>query len=247
MNFVSISDVHIKTDNDLSAVSFRKFLNHPKTYSADVVILLGDIFDFLVGGHHQYIDKFKVTIQAIIELSKSKKIIYIEGNHDFHLKNLVQLMLKEGLYLPNFELHRSYTVIKDGVDIYLGHGDELEIDNYGHRAFKAFVGNKFMASIAKYIPYNLLNTTGENASGASRRLNDYSYTEEEAERIKIKYHGYAKTISDKLSVSKVVCGHSHVKDLFKLENLTYINNGYFPKSKCFISYESGQFQFIEIS
>jgi UDP-2,3-diacylglucosamine hydrolase len=247
MNFVSISDVHIKTDNDLSAVNFRKFLTHPKTNTADVVILLGDIFDFLVGGHHQYLEKFKTTILAIIELSKHKKIIYIEGNHDFHLENLIQEMIKSGLNQKNFELHHSYTIINDASDIYLGHGDELEIDNYGHRAFKAIVGNRFMAKIAKYIPYKLLSTTGENASSASRRLNDYSYTEVEAERIRNKYHGYAKSISEKLNVKKVVCGHSHVKDQFQTEKLIYVNNGYFPKSKSFISYENGQFQFIEIN
>lgn len=247
MNFVSISDVHIKTDNDLSAIGFRKFLSHEKTNEADFVVLLGDIFDFLVGGHYQYIDKFNDTIMAIIELSKIKKIIYIEGNHDFHLRNLICEMTKRGLNSRNFELHRSYTVISDGFEIYLGHGDELETDNYGHRIFKAIVGNRFMAMIAKYIPYKLLSITGENASGASRRLNDYSYTETEATRIKNKYHEYVLGICTKLQIKKIVCGHSHVKDHYKTDKVNYINNGYFPKSKSFVSFEKGDFKFIEIS
>jgi len=248
MNFVSISDVHIKNDNYLSCNKFRQFLKHPKTLSADMVILIGDVFDFLVGGHSQYLQKFSSSINSIIELSKTKKIIYIEGNHDFHLEHLVVQMVRKGLNQKNFQLIKGHTILNDqDKKIYIGHGDELEFDNYGHRLFKAAVGNKLMSKVAKYIPYRLLSKAGENASGASRRLNDYYYSEIDAIKIKAKYHKYVHAISDKMQVDMVICGHSHVQDYYESNNMIYANNGYVPKSSVFIAYDSGKIQFININ
>ena len=81
MNIYFVSDVHIKEDNDEASVLFRKFLDEAK--NSDVIVLLGDIFDLVVGGHFDWIEKFPQSFKKISEISKTKKTYFIEGNHDF--------------------------------------------------------------------------------------------------------------------------------------------------------------------
>jgi len=52
------------------------------------LILMGDIFDLLVGTSSYLKDKFKAEIALIDSIAKNIEVIYIEGNHDFYLKSL---------------------------------------------------------------------------------------------------------------------------------------------------------------
>jgi len=52
------------------------------------LILMGDIFDLLVGTSSYLKDKFKTEIALIDSIAKNIEVIYIEGNHDFYLKPL---------------------------------------------------------------------------------------------------------------------------------------------------------------
>ena len=58
MKIVSISDVHIKTTDDERAQILTSFLSSQDAKEADEIILLGDIFDLMVGNKFQYVDKY---------------------------------------------------------------------------------------------------------------------------------------------------------------------------------------------
>ena len=52
------------------------------------LILMGDIFDLLIGTSSYLKDRFKTEIALIDTIAQNMEVIYIEGNHDFYLKNL---------------------------------------------------------------------------------------------------------------------------------------------------------------
>ena len=97
MKFSSISDVHIKNADDCPRLDlFLKFLNSNEVSQSNKIFLLGDIFDIFVGNHEEYIDYYSSIFSKLDELSKSgKSIYYIEGNHDFHLKQLMETFAKK--------------------------------------------------------------------------------------------------------------------------------------------------------
>lgn len=53
MQIVTISDVHIRPNCEKSYAVWENFLTHSKVKSADKIILLGDIFDLMIGEKHQ--------------------------------------------------------------------------------------------------------------------------------------------------------------------------------------------------
>lgn len=52
------------------------------------LFLMGDMFDFISGESFYFIKKNKEIIDLLNELSKSIEMIYLEGNHDYNLKEL---------------------------------------------------------------------------------------------------------------------------------------------------------------
>ncbi|OPX26720.1 MAG: hypothetical protein B1H07_03685 [Campylobacteraceae bacterium 4484_166] len=64
------------------------FLDTLSQNQTKTIFLSGDIFDFLSYHIKYFREKNKKTIESINSLSKTKDIIYLEGNHDFNLKDI---------------------------------------------------------------------------------------------------------------------------------------------------------------
>ena len=94
-SYAFISDLHIKKAHDEPSKVLRSFFSHEKVQNSDVVFLLGDIFDFLIGEHKAYIKEYAFFFESILELIENGKVIYFfEGNHDFHFSNTITSFLK---------------------------------------------------------------------------------------------------------------------------------------------------------
>jgi len=70
--------------------AFLSLLNSIKTKELKIpqLILMGDIFDLLVGNSPYLKDRFKKEIELLDSIAKEIEVIYLEGNHDFYLKPL---------------------------------------------------------------------------------------------------------------------------------------------------------------
>src|SRR5690606_25850253 len=125
-------------------------------------IFLGDIFDLMVGPKYQYLEEFKFFFDKITELAKlNKKIIYIEGNHDFHIKPVF-----EKLNSPNISVVKgAYQIEDSGKKILFEHGDELDFNNSSYKQWKKIYSSKIMELSLKYIfPYRMIRAIGNSAS-----------------------------------------------------------------------------------
>jgi UDP-2,3-diacylglucosamine hydrolase len=99
------------------------------------LFLMGDIFDLLFG-HNEYIQTFsKEAIALLQELSKTLEIIYLEGNHDFCLKEVfpnIKVYPREEQPI-HFKLNEQ--------DVYLSHGDKYET-GFGYNLYSKLLRSK---------------------------------------------------------------------------------------------------------
>jgi UDP-2,3-diacylglucosamine hydrolase len=248
MKIVSISDLHIKSQEDEASKILMRFFRHDHTASADAVFLLGDIFDLMVGPHATYEEQFCEFFSECEKIIKrDQKLYYIEGNHDVHIRKLFfRYFSSKGIdYKDRFFIHQSPIEIESKDFKYLlSHGDEYDFENINYQNYKKFIYRPFMRFIGEnLIPYHLINFLGTRASRISREAGKKNFDKEKV-RQKIR-NGVEKIITVKYQF--IVGGHSHVLDEYKTSNKsTYINNGFPLLDKKFISIENEKYQFIDL-
>ena len=235
MAICTISDLHIKTPGDSGHLLLKKFLDHPQVRSSKHIALLGDIFDLWVGDISHKYESFKDVFDSLDILAREgKKVYYFEGNHDLHLKNLETKV-------QNIQYVRDYIVLNiESKAILLSHGDWFDLDDRVYYHYRRFIGSRGVAKVVLGVMgEKLINNIGEMASKMSRSRNNQKYSFEASDEVREKFRSLAYQAARKYKVDIVVWGHSHVKDIYTLDGMTYINNGYAPFDKTF-NYISAQ-------
>lgn len=232
----------------------KAFLENAMGPDVSVVLLLGDIFDLMLGGHKEFITKHRKVFDGMAKvILADKKIYYFEGNHDYHLSELFSVFLKD-YNLPE----SGFSYIKKGIILnvedvvyFATHGDEVEIENTGYRIFKAIMNNRFMSLFTtEVLSFELIDKLGEWVSNKSREKNSNRYSAPEMQgRIKEKFRRSAESFVQSLDekIDYLVCGHSHVKDNFLCTSGTrYLNNGYAPITKTYLVIDNSGARFHDL-
>jgi UDP-2,3-diacylglucosamine hydrolase len=248
MKIASISDLHIKSQEDEASKILMRFFRHNHTVSADAIFLLGDIFDLMVGPHATYekqFSEFFLECEKIIK--RGQKLYFIEGNHDVHIRKLFfrYFSARNIDYKDRFFIFQSPIELKSKNFKYLfSHGDEYDFENTNYQNYKNFIYKPFMRFIGEnVVPYHLINFLGTRASKISRKAGKKNFDKEKV-RLKIR-NGVEKIITGKFHF--IVGGHSHVLDEYKTShNSIYINNGFPLLDKKFILIEDEKYQFIDL-
>ncbi len=243
MRLAAISDVHVKVPNDEADRLLSKFLVHPEVLSADYVLLLGDIYDLMVGPHTQYFHQFRHHFQAMDELLRlGKKVYFFEGNHDVHLEKLFRDVWKNADVIVS---QQPVVLELNGKTYYVSHGDEHEVDNLTYHRYIRFIRSKPLKFVADYLmPYGVLNYIGRRASKVSRKKGLKRF---DAEGVRHTFReGVRKTTEGKFDF--VLGGHSHVKDLYQIPGTPslYLNNGYALNSGTFICIHDHEVKFLPL-
>ena len=244
MKIAAISDVHVKAPNDEADKLLTAFLNHPEVSSSDYILLLGDIFDLMVGPHEAYLKLYPHLFGRIDQLVKSgKKVMFFEGNHDVHLERLFKKIWKNNEVLITQDPKVESI---DGKKYYFSHGDEHEIDNHSYHRYMRFIRSRPLKFVADFVmPYAVLNFFGERASKISRKKGSKKF---DAEGVRTRFrHGVSVTTKGEFDF--VLGGHSHVKDQFVIpgSHSVYLNNGYALNSKTFILIDNHNPAFVSLT
>lgn len=252
MKFSAISDVHIKVSGDDAEILLLNFLRNPDVQSSDVILLLGDIFDLMIGPHSQYFVRFHAFFEEIKKLIKNgKKICYVEGNHDFHLEKLYKkfFTVHKELDATLFSMGPYFIFADSGKQIYFCHGDDIELHNRNYKIFKRIVTSAPLRYYANNLmPHFLIRNIGEYSSEKSRKRNNKRYSlAADLTPVKMNFRESAEVFFQKSRHEIIVCGHSHVKDYYiSSEGFEYVNNGYAQHTKTYISIEDGNISFKPI-
>ncbi len=147
-NSLFIADAHYPNHGDYFLRLLQKIDN--KEILIPQLFLMGDIFDLLFG-YNNYIKTFSnKAIILLQKLSKEIDIYYLEGNHDFCLKDV----------FPNIEVYNRETQpIKfrlGNKEIYLAHGD-LYKTGFGYNLYCRLLRNKFTLNSLKLFERKIID------------------------------------------------------------------------------------------
>ncbi len=252
MKFAAISDVHVKRAGDQAENLLLAFLRNPDVQSSDVIFLLGDIFDLMIGPLSQYFVRYQAYFDEIKNLIKNgKRICYVEGNHDFHIRELYRkyFLINSELDSSLFSMAPYFEFFDADKKIYLAHGDDIELGNPSYKLFKAIVQSPPLRYYANNLmPHFLIKGIGEYSAEKSRKRNNKRYsTEADLTPVKDNFRLSAEVFFKKRPSQIIVLGHSHVKDHYvSPSGFEYVNNGYAQHTKTYISIENGNISFKSI-
>jgi len=139
-NALFIADAHYPHHGNNFLEILEKLEN--KTIKTTQLFLIGDIFDLLFG-YNNYIQTFsKEGITLLQKLSQNIEIIYLEGNHDFCLKEIfpdIKLYTREEQPV-HFKLNNK--------NIYISHGDKYQT-GLGYNLYSKILRNKTTLTLLK--------------------------------------------------------------------------------------------------
>lgn len=252
MKIAVISDVHVKVAGDQADQLLLAFLRNDEVKECDHIFLLGDIFDLMIGPHSQYFVRFQSYFDELKKLIKAgKKISYVEGNHDFHIRKLYRKFFDVNTDLDRslFSIAPFFELEDQGKKMVFCHGDDIELGNPSYKIWKGVVTSPPLRYYANYLmPHFLIKSVGEYSSEKSRKRNNKRYSlEADLEPVRINFRKSAEVFYQRHPFQVLVCGHSHVKDYYvSNRGFEYVNNGYAQKSKTYVSIIDGHVSFKDI-
>jgi len=210
MKRIVVSDTHIGSKFYKS----EQLLSFLKSESYDELILAGDIIDFI---------KIPIFTERCLEIisavNYNKKIIYVVGNHDQSLLNLV------GKNVHNVEFVKRYDFESHGRNFRIEHGDEYD---------KGVLHNKIFVTILSVIQ-NILEFTFNF---------DFTTWWTEKQIKKHKLRSVIHILRHNPDVDVFIMGHTHIPEALVWINSdedikTYINAGDWVTHQTYVTIVDG--------
>jgi UDP-2,3-diacylglucosamine pyrophosphatase LpxH len=213
---IVLSDIHLGSINS-KAKEVVRFLNKN---TCQTLILNGDIIDgwqLKKGGKwkKQHTRFFRIVLK-MIEKNKTK-VIYLRGNHDDFLDNIVPFTFNDISIIKEFVLERK------GKKYLVLHGDIFDAitTNLKWLAMLGDIGYTFLLwvnkiynnrRIRKGLPYfSLSQAVKQKVKSAVSYISNY-----ETELVKL---------ARKKGCSGVICGHIHHPAITQYDDIVYMNSG----------------------
>lgn len=246
MNFSSISDLHIKEENDKGHQLLKAFVSSQEVLKSDTVYFLGDIFDFMVGDKKQYLEKYSFFFKELEKLtSQGKRVYYIEGNHDFHLSSIMQSAIQKFGINKNLFTHSDHSMMleKEGKIYFFSHGHEID-RNISYQKWKSIYSSRpFRFFVNNMLPYSVVEFLGNKASKDSKKRGMKSFVYNKSKKM---YREGALEFIQRHNIDYLITGHTHIEECVKLENCLFINNGFPQTTNKFIYFKDNKAQLISL-
>ncbi|MEA3370872.1 MAG: metallophosphoesterase [Campylobacterota bacterium] len=183
-----------------------------KKIKATQLLLMGDIFDALFGGISYTLNQNTEIVKLLNSISQDIELIYLEGNHDFNLKNIfVNAKVFPMQTQPVMCQYEDKTVC-------LAHGD---FDGArGYRIYSSIIRNATVLSTLEFIDKILNNSI-------IKKIDKYLTKKEDCNEFVGFREFVAKRMSSRVSCDYFIEGHFHQNVAMKFGDLSYINLGAF--------------------
>lgn len=214
---IIISDVHLGTP-DSKAKELVRFL---KSHTCQTLVLNGDIIDgwYLRRIGSKWKKKHNRFIRLVSKMmdKQKTKVVYVRGNHDDFLDNIIPLEL------GNLSIVKQYEIESAGKKFWIVHGDIFDSITT-HLKWLSKLGD---------IGYNLLIKINKwyNRYRAWRGKPYYSLSREIKAKVKkaVSYISDFQTemasLAKKRNYQGVVCGHIHQPSIENYNGIIYMNSG----------------------
>lgn len=247
-SIVTISDLHLTRSHKKALKAWKSFLNSDVLKSADTIIFLGDIFDLMVGGKIQYLKQYDFFFVALLNLIKQgKRVIYLEGNHDFHLEKVFAHFQKEN-NLNGFQIkyYKDEFILNLGQKkILFCHGDIIDSKNESFKKWKNVYRSKYFKLFVNFLlPHFIIDLIGARASRNSKKRSSKYFNYDEFKDL---YREGAVSLFEERDCNVIVAGHTHIIDDYHCGDKQYINNGFPARDMSCISISDQSVELISLT
>ncbi|WP_305041162.1 UDP-2,3-diacylglucosamine diphosphatase [Geoalkalibacter sp.] len=163
---IFLADAHLLSPADANYRRLLAFLGEQRGQLRTLYIL-GDLFEFWVGYRHLVFTPYVPLLNALGELrAAGSQIVYVEGNHDFHLGPYFRDLLGCRV-LPD-----GGEVSIDGKRVHLTHGDLINGSDRGYRLLRRFLRSRLLQGMIALAPGDLTWAISRWASRQSQKGQD---------------------------------------------------------------------------
>jgi UDP-2,3-diacylglucosamine hydrolase len=241
-----LSDIHLRQLDQPEGRALLGFLEDvgPRI-RASHLFLVGDIFDFWLGGHDYFIRRFSPLVDHLKRIfALGVEVHYFEGNHDLYLRDLWQDRL-------GLRVHVRPRMFQLGdLRVRVEHGDLLDPTDRGYRFLRRVLRTGLVAYTAGRLPGAVLAGIGRIASRTSRRYTSRHKTISD-ERARATVRSHAERVVQEQPFDLIITGHVHVRDDYAFEyegrRIRSVNLGSWAEAPCAFRITTERQEFIEIS
>ena len=200
MRTIFLADAHLVAPTDQNYRLLLRFLRELEG-NTETLFIMGDLFDFWLGfpaNPFRQFDEVLVALQSLV--CSGCRLVYFEGNHDFHLGAIFRQRL-------GAEIHTGPAVINvQGRRLFLCHGDQINCRDRGYRLLRLLLHSRLAAVAANYVPPSFVLRVRERLQLSSRagyqaKLQRWNYRE----IIRV----FARTVWEQ-GCDGLVTGHFHL-------------------------------------
>ncbi|HUU30454.1 MAG TPA: UDP-2,3-diacylglucosamine diphosphatase [archaeon] len=216
------SDAHLESENTAQTAErvervagFLEYLHS----RADVLVILGDLFDFYFEYKTVLPARHLRVLAGIEALSRSGvSCYYAAGNHDFWLGQLFSSTLGVTLVKDALLLVRQ---TKPQVRVLAAHGDGLGEGDTGYKILKKILRNRLLIRLFRLVHPDWGYAIARLTSRVSRK-----YTSRmQASRVAASAETARLLLAANRELDSVILAHTHQPDDCRFEHGRYLNSG----------------------
>lgn len=146
MRTIFIADAHLVSPDDHNYRRLLRFLRDLEG-NLDTLYVMGDLFDFWLGFPSHHYPQYDAVLDALERLVvRGCRLVYFEGNHDFHLGTIFSQRLKA-------EIHTGPAVeYVQGKRLYICHGDQINKEDRLYRLLRSLLRSRLVAASIRFFP-----------------------------------------------------------------------------------------------
>jgi UDP-2,3-diacylglucosamine hydrolase len=146
MRAIFIADAHLASPEALNFRLLLRFLGELEG-KLDTLYIVGDLFDFWLGFPSHPFTQYDAVLDALDRLVlRGCKLVYYEGNHDFHLGDIFSRRL-------HAEIHTGPSIESvQGKRLYICHGDQINREDHGYLLLRFLLRMSMVAAGVKHVP-----------------------------------------------------------------------------------------------
>jgi UDP-2,3-diacylglucosamine hydrolase len=208
MRTIFLADAHLVSPDEQNYRLLLRFLRELEGQT-ETLFIMGDLFDFWLGFPSNPFRQFDDVLAALQSLVRSGcRLVYFEGNHDFHVGNIFRRQL-------GALVHTGPAVVTvQGCRLFLCHGDQINARDYGYRLLRLLLHSRLTAGLVRIAPPSLalcirsrLQSTSRAGYGANLQRWDYRAI----------IRSFARSIRG-LGCDGLVTGHFHLAFCEKIDD-----------------------------
>lgn len=205
MRTIFIADAHLVAPDDYNYRLLLRFLRGLEG-NADALYILGDLFDFWLGFPSNPFPQYDAVIGALERLvERGCRLVYFEGNHDFHLGPMFSRRLKA-------EIHTGPVIESiQGRRLYICHGDQINKEDRSYRFLRCILRSFPVAASIRCFPPSWAGRIRERLQRKSQADYKIKKSRWDYRQILLKFSGQLL----KLGCHGLVTGHFHLALLEK--------------------------------